>query len=67
MEGLAALEQLAAEPKLATYPYLAAARAECLAQLGRTEEARRHFERALQLARTEPERRAALGLTSEVD
>jgi RNA polymerase sigma-70 factor (ECF subfamily) len=38
-------------------PYGAAARGVFLAELGRHSEARRHFERALQLARTEPERR----------
>jgi RNA polymerase sigma-70 factor (ECF subfamily) len=39
------------------YQYLHATRAELLRRLGRTNEARAAFERALELARTEPERR----------
>jgi len=38
-------------------PYGAAARGVFLTELGRVDEACRHFERAVQLARTEPERR----------
>jgi RNA polymerase sigma-70 factor (ECF subfamily) len=48
---------LAALPALEGNPYGAAARGVFLAELGRTEEARRHFEAARMLARTEPERR----------
>lgn len=48
---------LAALPELTGNPYGAAARGVFLSELGRTEEARGHFERARILARTEPERR----------
>ncbi len=44
--GLAQLDGLAEEPVLATYSYLAAARADFLRQLGRTEEARAAYEEA---------------------
>lgn len=56
-QGLAALDALAAEPLLATYPYLAASRADCLTRLGRVPEARAAFTEALQLTDNEVERR----------
>ena len=43
--------------ELGDYRYLHSTRAELLRRLGRVEEARSEYERALQLARTEPERR----------
>lgn len=43
--------------ELGDYRYLPSSRAELLHRLGRTEEARRNFEQALQLATTDPERR----------
>jgi RNA polymerase sigma-70 factor (ECF subfamily) len=48
---------LAILPTIEGNPYSEAARGVFLSELGRLDEARRHFERALQLARTEPERR----------
>jgi RNA polymerase sigma-70 factor (ECF subfamily) len=39
------------------YPYLHSTRAELLRRLGRTEEARAAYRRALELTRAEPERR----------
>jgi len=45
--GLEALDALAAEPQLAGYGYLAAARADFLRRLGRTAEARSFYEEAL--------------------
>ena len=54
--GLAALDRLAAEPVLASYPYLPAARADFLRRLGRTEEARTAYEEALLLTENEVER-----------
>jgi RNA polymerase sigma-70 factor (ECF subfamily) len=54
--GLAALEELAEEPALATYGYLAAARADFLAQLGRVGEARDAYEEALLLTENTVER-----------
>ena len=48
---------LAALPTLKGYPYSEAARGVFLSELGRYEEARGHLEKALELARTEPERR----------
>ncbi|MDQ0673938.1 RNA polymerase sigma factor (sigma-70 family) [Pseudarthrobacter siccitolerans] len=55
-EGLAELDALGAEPQLARYPYLAAARADFLARLGRTGEARDAFEEALILTDNDAER-----------
>ncbi|GAA1765223.1 RNA polymerase sigma factor [Pseudarthrobacter sulfonivorans] len=56
-EGLAGLDALGAEPQLARYPYLAAARADFLTRLGRPGEARVAFEEALILTDNETERR----------
>jgi predicted RNA polymerase sigma factor len=47
--GLDALDTLAAEPQLAGYHYLPAARAEFLTRLGRTPEARLAYQEALLL------------------
>jgi len=55
--GLAALEPLGAEPLLARYAYLAAARADFLRRLGRAEEARLAYEEALVLTDNDVERR----------
>ncbi len=55
--GLAALDALAADPRLATYPYLAATRADFLRQLGRTEPAREAYREALLLTDNEVEQR----------
>jgi RNA polymerase sigma factor (sigma-70 family) len=54
--GLAALDALAAEPRLAAYPYLAAARADFLLRLGRREEARLAYEEAVLLNENAVER-----------
>jgi RNA polymerase sigma-70 factor (ECF subfamily) len=48
---------LAALPQMPGNPYAEAARGVFLAELGRSAEARGHFEKARALARTEPERR----------
>jgi len=48
---------LAALPASEGSPYGEAARGVFLSELGRRDEARRHFEQARTLARTEPERR----------
>jgi RNA polymerase sigma factor (sigma-70 family) len=56
-EGLVELDALGAEPQLARYPYLAAARADFLARLGRFGEARIAFEEALILTENDAERR----------
>jgi RNA polymerase sigma factor (sigma-70 family) len=55
-EGLAELDALGAEPRLARYPYLAAARADFLTRLGRLDEARVAFEEALILTDNDTER-----------
>jgi RNA polymerase sigma-70 factor (ECF subfamily) len=55
--GLAELDALTSEPQLATYSYLAAARADFLHRLGRDAEARTAFEEALVLTDNEVERR----------
>ena len=56
-EGLAELDALGAEPQLARYPYLAAARGDFLVRLGRPDEARVAFEEALILTENEAEQR----------
>jgi len=55
--GLTELEALAAEPQLATYGYLAAARADFLRRVDRIAEARTAYEEALVLTSNEVERR----------
>ncbi|SIN84267.1 RNA polymerase sigma factor [Agromyces cerinus] len=45
-EALAELDELAADPRLARYPYLSAARADALRRLGRSTEARLAYEEA---------------------
>ncbi len=47
--GLAALDRLGSEPRLASYPYLPAARADALRRLGRLEEAELAYNEALLL------------------
>jgi RNA polymerase sigma factor (sigma-70 family) len=54
--GLDALDPLTTEPQLAGYGYLAAARAEFLARLGRTHDARTAYEEALLLTENTIER-----------
>jgi RNA polymerase sigma-70 factor (ECF subfamily) len=54
--GLAALDTLAAEPQLAGYGYLAAARADFLRRLGRLAEAHTAYEEALLLTENQIER-----------
>jgi RNA polymerase sigma-70 factor, ECF subfamily len=48
--GLAALDAVANDPHLATYPYLAAARADLLRRLGRSRDAAQAYRTALSLA-----------------
>ncbi|HVG11111.1 MAG TPA: RNA polymerase sigma factor [Thermoanaerobaculia bacterium] len=55
--GLAIVDSLLAQGDLADYHLAHAARAELCRRLGRTAEARASYERALDLARQEPERR----------
>jgi RNA polymerase sigma factor (sigma-70 family) len=54
--GLDALDALCAEPQLAGYPYLPAARADALRRLGRDEEAQQAYAEALLLTDNEVER-----------
>jgi RNA polymerase sigma-70 factor (ECF subfamily) len=61
-EGLALLERL----ELEGYQYFHSTRAELLRRLERLDEARAAFERALELARTEPERRFLQSRIQEV-
>jgi RNA polymerase sigma-70 factor (ECF subfamily) len=56
-EGLAGLDALGNDPQLARYPYLAAARADFLARLGRSDDARVAFEEAFILTENDTERR----------
>ena len=55
--GLRAIEAIDGRPELDTYHYFHAARADLLRRLDRTAEARAAYERALELAHSEPERR----------
>ncbi|MDO9596761.1 MAG: RNA polymerase sigma factor [Azoarcus sp.] len=55
--GLAAIDVILARGELAGYHLAHAARADMCRRLGRTEEAREAYQRALALARQEPERR----------
>jgi len=55
--GLALIDAILERGELADYPLAHAARADLCRRLGRTEEARSAYERALDLAKQEPERR----------
>ncbi|MEU2630984.1 hypothetical protein [Kitasatospora sp. NPDC007106] len=65
--GLAALDALAAEPQLAGYGYLAAARADFLRRLGRTAEARLAYQEALVLTANTVERDFLAGRLRALD
>ncbi len=65
--GLAALDALATEPVLATYTYLASARADFLRRLGRTGEARAAYEEALLLCENGVERAFLVDRLTKVD
>ena len=54
--GLTALDALATEPQLAGYGYLPAARADFLRSLGRLEEARTAYSKAISLTGNDVER-----------
>ena len=56
-EGLALIDRLLAGGELKDYHLAHAARADMCRRLGKTAEARKSYERALALARTDPERR----------
>jgi RNA polymerase sigma-70 factor (ECF subfamily) len=56
LAGLVELDALSAEPQLSTYPYLAAARGDCLERLDRFVEAREAFEEAAMLTENLVER-----------
>jgi len=64
--GLAALDALSAEPQLAGYGYLAAARAHFLAELGRAAEARTAYEEAILLTENAAERTFLTARLSEI-
>jgi RNA polymerase sigma-70 factor, ECF subfamily len=55
--GLALVDEILARGELADYRLAHAARAELCRRLGRTDDARKSYERALKLTRQEPERR----------
>jgi len=65
--GLAALDELAAEPQLAGYRYLPAARADLLRRLGRVVEARMSYEEALHLTENTAEREFLAGCLQQLD
>ncbi|MCV2489314.1 RNA polymerase sigma factor [Geodermatophilus sp. YIM 151500] len=64
--GLAALDALAAEPQLAGYGYLPAARADFLRRLGRVDEARLAYREALLLTENSVERDFLAGRLREL-
>ncbi|MGY1731502.1 RNA polymerase sigma factor [Geodermatophilus sp. SYSU D01045] len=64
--GLAALDELAAEPQLAGYGYLPAARADLLRRLGRVAEARDAYAEALLLTENAVEREFLAGRLREL-
>ena len=65
--GLAALDALATEPVLATYSYLASARADFLRRLGRADEARIAYEEALLLCENLVERTFLAARLSQIN
>jgi RNA polymerase sigma-70 factor (ECF subfamily) len=65
--GLDALQPLGDEPQLATYPYLASARADFLGRIGRTAEALSAYQEALLLTTNEVERRFLAGRIDELN
>jgi RNA polymerase sigma-70 factor (ECF subfamily) len=65
--GLVALEALAAEPQLAGYSYLAAARADFLRRLDRTAEARVAYQEALALTENAVERDFLAGRLAQLE
>ncbi len=65
--GLRALDELATEPHLSTYNYLASARADFLRRLGRSDEARLAYEEALLLSENEVERAFLASRLTELD
>ncbi len=56
LAGLEAIDALSTDPQLSTYPYLAAARGDCLERLERFADAREAFEEAAMLTENEVER-----------
>jgi RNA polymerase sigma-70 factor (ECF subfamily) len=64
--GLALLDTLAADRRLAGYHLLPAARADLLRQLGRTDEAAQAYQEALDLVGNEPEREFLLRRLAEL-
>ena len=65
--GLAALEPLSAEPQLAGYGYLPAARAAFLGELGRVAEARQAYQEAILLTENAVEREFLAGRLAELE
>jgi len=57
LAGLAIIEALLAEGELADYVHAHSARADLCRRLGRIDEARASYQRALALSRQQPERR----------
>jgi RNA polymerase sigma factor (sigma-70 family) len=65
--GLRALDELATEPLLASYSYLAASRADFLRRLGRTADARLSYQEALLLSENDVEREFLTSRLDELD
>jgi len=65
-QGLRLIDGLLAREELANYPLAYSARADLCRRLGRLPEARASYEKALALARREPERRFLSGWLEEL-
>ena len=65
-QGLCLIDDLLAREELANYPLAHSARADLCRRLGRLPEARASYEKALSLARQEPERRFLSGRLEEL-
>lgn len=66
-EGLAAIDEVMADGGLDAYYLAHSARADMCRRLGRTEDARASYRRALELARLDPERRFLQSRLDEID
>ena len=64
--GLAELARLEADPRLAGYRYLPAAKADLLRRLGRADEAAAAYQAALELTANQAERQFLAGRLAEV-
>jgi RNA polymerase sigma-70 factor (ECF subfamily) len=67
LAGLAAIDAVLERGELGTYHLAHSARADLCRRLGRLEESRASYQRALELAAQEPERRFLRGRLQEIE